>query len=95
MAEETRFKLRGEELAWREVDDEIVVLDLRSSRYLSVNSSGAVLWPHLADGATETQLVGVLVDRFDIDADTASKDVGHFLQMCRQRDLVDAAGASS
>ena len=95
MADDARFKLRGDELAWREVDDEIVVLDLRSSRYLSVNSSGAVLWPHLADGATEAELVGVLIDTFDIDADTASKDVGLFLQMCTQRDLVDVAGAPS
>ena len=36
------------DLDWREVEGELVALDLRESRYLAVNRTGQVLWAALA-----------------------------------------------
>ena len=85
---ESRIKLRGEDLAWRELDGEIIVVDLRSSRYLNVNSTGATLWPRLAQGATQNELVNALVETFAIPSDQALRDVSAFVQMCVERDLL-------
>ena len=46
------LKIRDEELSWRQVGDEIIVLDLRSNAYLSINQSGTALWDMLVEGTT-------------------------------------------
>lgn len=66
-------------VVWRELDGEVVALDLDSSGYLKVNRSGTRLWPLIAEGTTEAQLVGELVDRYELDPDRALADVTAFL----------------
>ena len=72
-------RLRRSDLVWREIEHEVVALDLTSSNYLAVNESGAVLWSALAEGASETELAKLLMDRFGLDAEQADRDVGTFL----------------
>jgi hypothetical protein len=42
-----RLKLRDADLEWREVEGDLVVLDLRESRYLAINRTGRALWAAL------------------------------------------------
>lgn len=79
------MRLRDEHLVWRDVEGEIVILDLRSSRYLQLNSAGAALWRQLAAGADEADLVSGLVQRFAADANQARDDVAAFLDDLRSK----------
>jgi hypothetical protein len=83
------LRLRDEKLEWREIDDEIVALDGRTSEYVAVNRSGAALWPLLVAGATRGTLVERLTDAFDIDRATAERDLDAFLAVLSERDLLD------
>lgn len=85
------LKLRSEAIEWREVEGEIVALDLRDQMYLGVNGSGTVLWPLLVEGADREALVGALVDTYDIDTATAGPDVDAFVAMLAERDLLEPA----
>jgi hypothetical protein len=76
-------------IEWQRVDDEIVVLDLTTSSYLSVNDTGAVLWPLVVDGATEAELARALASRFPIAPDQARTDVRAFVERLRSLSLVD------
>ncbi len=42
------LRLRTDDLEWREIDSDIVVLDGRDATYLTLNGSGALLWRMLA-----------------------------------------------
>ena len=64
--DDTTLRLREEGLNWREIDGEVVVLDLERSHYLNLNETGAVLWVLLAEGATQRQLVDRLIEEFDV-----------------------------
>ena len=85
---EPMLSLRRDQLAWREFDGEAVLLDLRTSMYLSTNPSATVLWRKLEDGATETALAKALVDAFGVAVERARADVAAFLADCRERDLL-------
>jgi hypothetical protein len=74
-----KLRLRTDGLHWREIDGEIVVLEGRSSTYLTANQSGAVIWQGLAGGATREELVDRLVGAFDIERKRAAVDVDAFL----------------
>jgi hypothetical protein len=90
MSADTRVKLREGAVAWQEVDDETIMLDLRTSTYLGVNPSGTVLWSALVKGTTEDELVDRLATTFDISRERATGDVDAFLADCRARDLLES-----
>jgi hypothetical protein len=82
------YKLRGQELDWKQIDDEIVILDGNRSTYLSVDGSGVALWHALMEGATRDELVATLVSRYDVDQARAGVDVDTFLQTLGEKDLL-------
>jgi hypothetical protein len=83
-----QIRLRQDDVEWREIEGEIVVLDLRRSTYLAVNRIGALLWPRLAAGATRSALVQRLVDDFGLEPSTAESDVDDFLRELRDQELL-------
>ena len=74
------MKLRPGDVTWREIDGDLVILDLRSSTYLTTNASGAVLMRELTEERSQDQLVRALMDEFSITKDLASSDVRSFVQ---------------
>ncbi len=86
---EERVRLRADRLEWRAVGEEIVALDVTESTYLAVGPVGAAMWPRLAEGAQVDELVGVVVERFEVDGDTARRDIDAFLDELAARDLLE------
>lgn len=86
--EALQWKLNDEAMVWREVDGEVVVLQLEQSTYLSVNGSGRELWLRLADGASVRDLADTLCDSYSVAANQALADSEAFLQGLRDNDLV-------
>ncbi len=84
-----KLKLREADLAWRSIEDEVVVVDVRSSTYLATNDAGTRLWARLGEGATRDELVAELVDTWGIDVETAGADVDRFLDQLRRRALLE------
>jgi hypothetical protein len=85
----TELRLREEGLKWREIDGEMVAVDVRTSTYLSANPSGMVLWEPLSAGTSREALVEALVEHFGIDRERAADDVDAFVGELRARDLLE------
>jgi hypothetical protein len=81
-------RLRPGAVEWREVEGEIVAVDVQTSEYLVINRTGAVLWRALEAGATADQLAGRLVDRFDVERGAARRDVDEFVATLASRGLL-------
>jgi hypothetical protein len=82
-------RLRAGALEWREVEGEIVALDLRTSTYLGINRTGASVWQSLVEGTTRDDLVAQLEESFDLDRPRAEADLDAFLQTLREHDLLE------
>jgi hypothetical protein len=83
-----KFQLRLNRTIWREVDDQIVVLDLDTSVYLNVGGPGVVIWKLLARSATLDELVDAVLEVFDVDRPTARRDLVTFLDDLAERKLL-------
>jgi hypothetical protein len=83
------LRIRPDALEWREAEGEIVALDLRTSTYVAINSTGASLWPALIEGASRDDLVSTLEERFGLDRARAEGDLDAFLELLRDRDLLE------
>ncbi len=66
-----------------------MALDRSESVYLAINPTGAALWPALVRGATVDELVGILLQRFDVEAGQARADVTAFVAELDGRDLLE------
>jgi hypothetical protein len=84
-------KLNPERVRWREIDQEVVAVNVDSSTYLSTNGSGALLWMELAQGTTRDALVERLAQAYLLDAGRAAQDVDGFLDELRGQGLLDEA----
>jgi hypothetical protein len=78
-------QLRQRELDWREIDDEIVVLDGREATYSAVRGSGTLVWRLLAQATTRQRLVEAVVDCYDVSEEQAGRDVDAFLATLREK----------
>ena len=87
-------RLRDDQVVWRRMGDEGVVLDLRSSTYLSLNKTGAFLFAQLEHGATERQLADELALAYDLDEPSAAADVRAFLTALSERGLTSVSDAA-
>lgn len=81
--------IRSDRLTWRDIDGEIVALDLISSTYFTANATGSTILRALADGAEHEHLVKALVDAFEVDAEQATKDVDAFLELLDSHGLLE------
>jgi hypothetical protein len=86
----TMLQLRMTDLDWREIDQDIVILDGRDASYLTLNGSGALLWRTLAEGATRDELISTLLARYQVDATTAGADTDAFLDSLHERGFLSA-----
>jgi hypothetical protein len=85
------MRIRSDVLEWREVEGEVVALDLRSNTYLAVNRTGAVVWPALVAGADRDALVRELTQTFDVSEPQAAADLDEFLAELSEQDLLEPA----
>ncbi len=71
-----------------DTDYGIAVLDEDSGEYWNLNPTGALVLRTLLEGGTSTDAALALVESYDVDADTASRDVQDLLGGLRSAGLV-------
>jgi hypothetical protein len=93
-ASESSVRLRRGAVEWREIDGEIVALEVESSTYIAANRSGGILWQRLTEGTTQDELVGELTTRYEVEPEQARTDVAGFLAALTARGLLEPTCAS-
>jgi hypothetical protein len=74
-----KYRLRETGVPWRDIDGEVIALDIGSEIYLKANPAGSLLWNMLSMGATQRELVARLVSEFEIEPKRALVDVKTFV----------------
>ena len=73
-----------EQVIFREMGDEMVLLDLESGLYFGVDGVGQRIWETFAEGRNLEEAVAVVVAEYEVEEAQAQADVIAFV-----RDLVD------
>ncbi|MPV48523.1 PqqD family peptide modification chaperone [Pseudactinotalea sp. HY160] len=85
------MRLRVDDVSCREIDDEMVLLDLRTSTYLTANRVGTTLLRLLAEECSTADLADALVAAFGIERAAALADTRAFLGDLHHRGLLERA----
>lgn len=55
---------------------------------IRLNDTGKFLWEQLKSDITEEQLISAMLDEYDIDRETAEKDIAEFIVRLKGADLI-------
>ena len=89
------IKIDSDNVLAREVDGEIVILDLRRQHYIGGNPSVTVMWPLLEQGATREQLLEALLTKFGVRRARADADLSAFLTSLEEFGLLASGPAAA
>ncbi|MCK4798306.1 MAG: PqqD family protein [Spirochaetes bacterium] len=78
ISDDTKFKTT-ENIAWRNVNDEIVVLNLKSGEYFTLNDVGQVIWTAIADEKNVEEIKMKIIDEYDVSKEKATGDIIQFI----------------
>jgi Coenzyme PQQ synthesis protein D (PqqD) len=70
------------------LDDEAVIIHLGTGAYYSLNNSGSLLWTDIEQGTTRSNLVGKLLDRYEVSEPLATRHIEHFLAVLQDEALI-------
>lgn len=73
------------------IDSDTVVLNTESGRYFSLTGVGGTLWTALQQAHTAEELISLVYRRYDVDIDTAARDVYTLLGTLEEAGLVSCS----
>jgi hypothetical protein len=65
---------RAPNVPWRMIDGKGILVDLESGYYFSLNTTGQFIWGEIDGKRTIAEIARRVVDRFEIDEQTALRD---------------------
>ena len=82
----------SEQVLLQEIDDEVVLLDIESGRYFSLEAVGAQAWKYLVElGDTDEVLTRLLKD-YAVDQETLTQDLNELYESLIEAGLVECQG---
>lgn len=80
--------IRSERIHWRRLDDEVVLLDLDSGIYSTLNAVGAIIWDRCDGTISVAEIIEEIASEFDVAEEVAQRDTLEFLHDLVERDFV-------
>jgi hypothetical protein len=75
-------------LAWREIDDETVIISPNDSVMHELNDTGSFLWKNIDGKKSAAQLAELLAENYEVTPDAAVTDTQSLLEEMSSRKLV-------
>lgn len=91
--EENKIFEKPPDVIEREMDGEVVLLDLNTGVYFSLNELGAELWGMLDGKRRVGEMVDWVVENYEVERKVAENDVGELLEDLHQENLIKEAGS--
>ena len=83
----TRVPTQNDDLAWRIVDDECIIVDPVGSQATVLNSLGASIWSLIDGKRTVSEIVDGIVAEYDVSRAVAEVDAKEFFESLFDRKL--------
>jgi len=85
---------KNPDLAWREIDDETVIISPHDSVMHELNDTGSFLWKNIDGKKSAAELAELLVESYQVAPDMALSDAQELLDEMSSRKLVVTVSAT-
>jgi hypothetical protein len=87
----TRLR-RIEGIAWRMIEGEVVLVNVRSDEVMHLNPAASFLWSNLDGQLSLEDIARAITEEYDVDLDTALADAVEFASSLVEQGAVEVVG---
>lgn len=80
---------KNDEIDEQRIDDKIILFDTKSFRFYELNPTMTEIWDMLDKNPTMEDVVNDIVSKYDVDEETAKKDVEKSLNDMLDKNLIN------
>jgi len=74
---------------FREIDGQVITLNLHSGVYFAMNEVGTRIWHLLMGGTSKSDIVNAIKNEYDVPIVQLNKDLDSFLMELQESDLIE------
>ncbi len=78
------------DVSWRDVNDETIILNLKSGEYFTLNDTGKFLWKGICENKQPRELVLLLAQDYNLKPEEVEPDVLDFITGLMQKDVFES-----
>ena len=83
-----KYCINKNEVAWRDLDGEAVILDLKTDTYFSLDKIGTQIWKKMTEKSGINDLVSLITSSYDVLAKEAEMDVKELISGLKKTGLI-------
>ena len=84
----TNVYMRNGDQVTAKVDDEVVMMSMQQGEYYGLDSIGSRIWELFNKPNSVENIIGTLMQEYDVDRNTCEKDVLEFIQKLVDKGLL-------
>ena len=81
--------MRRDEIIWRIVDNEALLLDTDSGNYFCLSESGTKIWNLLEENKSVDEIARIFANEYQIDVETAKSDILQFIEQLQENKIIE------
>jgi predicted Rdx family selenoprotein len=78
----------AEDVLSKTVNDEEVIVNLKTGTYFGLNPTGTVIWNHLKKGSAPEVILNDLLEQFETSEDELKQDIEHFVSHLKSQNML-------
>ena len=75
MVRHAAYTIDSKRIAWDEIDGEILIINVETGYYFSLDGVGSLIWSMLAEGVGESDMVARIMSEYQVEESTAREDL--------------------
>jgi len=84
-----QYNIDKDKITHRVVDSEVVILNLESGNYYTINETGAIIWKALDDKKCLSEILDLLKNEYQYSADRSfEKDAEDFIKFLEKENII-------
>ncbi len=80
--------VKSEDIAWRKIDDDAILIDMDEEEVTHFNEVAAQIWETLDGEKSAEEIIEHIRSQFEVDQEQAKKDVFSFLNKLLKKEMV-------
>ncbi|MCQ9205258.1 MAG: PqqD family protein [Omnitrophica bacterium] len=82
---------RNNDVPWRIIEEEAVLVSVDRGEVIHLNSVGAQIWNSIESKTKVSEIIEYIYETFDVDKDAAAKDALEFLKRLKEARVIDVS----
>ncbi len=80
---------RNEDIVWRNLDGEAVLLNPNNGKYFGMNAVGCSFWEKMDGERTLDQIIDMLLEEYSVDRQTLEKDINELVSTLEEKQIIN------